>query len=130
MKEKRIKPLKKIADAGGSTLGCLLMIALFIGVMFAISFLMKWIFSLSFIRGAGYHAEKLTARYGYILGYIVLVYLAFCIAKGVMIFYHDKKKSADEVVKITWELFLKGIGILTIFSLYFILILYTILHFL
>lgn len=120
MKDNLAKLWNKVAEAGGVTLGCLFMAAIFIGLVSGIIFLFKWLWTLSFVKSAVYNTSDFISENSTILEYIFvggfLLYLCICITLGIISFIKDNKNSIVNGVKTAWDWFLKGICILLLIA--------------
>lgn len=120
MKDYLSKLWNKVAETGSVALGCFFVAAIFIGLLSGIVFLIKWLWSLSFIKNAVYQTGDFISDNGTILEYIFvggfLIYLGVCIVLGIITFIKDNRKSIINGVKTTWDWFLKGICILLLIA--------------
>ena len=88
MKDNLAKLWNKVAEAGGVTLGCLFMAAIFIGLVSGIIFLFKWLWTLSFVKSAVYNTSDFISENSTLLEYIFvggfLLYLCICIVVAIV----------------------------------------------
>lgn len=120
MKDYLSKLWNKVAETGSVALGCFFVAAIFIGLLTGIVFLIKWLWSLSFIKNAVYQTGGFISENGTILEYIFVggffIYLGVCIVLGIITFIKDHRKSIINGVKTAWDWFLKGICILLLIA--------------
>lgn len=122
MKDYLSKLWNKVVETGSVALGCFFVAIIFIGLLCGIVFLIKWIWSLSFVKNAVYQTGNFFSENGTILEYIFVggffIYLGVCILLGIIAIIKDNKKSIIYGVKTAWDWFLKGLCILLLIVLF------------
>ncbi len=121
MKEKFLKLLDKVADAGGVALGCAFVAFAFFGIVVGVVFLLKWLWSLAWVKNTAGNVGNFLVDNGTIFEYIFvggfLLYLGICLVLGIVAFITDKKILIVKDAKTAWEWFLKIIFILFLIAL-------------
>lgn len=121
MKEKLLKLWDKIADAGGVALGCAFAAFIFFGIAAGVVFLLKWLWSLAWVKNTAGNVGSFIVENSTIFEYIFiggfLLYLSICLVLGIVAFITDKKESIVKGAKIAWEWLLKIIFILFLIAL-------------
>ena len=120
-KKKILKLWSKIAETGGVALGCASVFFVFFGIVAGVVFLLKWLWSLAWVKNAAGNVGNFLVEKGSLFEYIFiggfLLYLIICIVLGIVAFISDKKDSIVKGAKTAWEWFLKIIFILFLIAL-------------
>lgn len=120
MKEKLLKLWNKIADAGSVSLGCSFAAVLFFGIVVGIVFLLKWLWSLTWVKNAASNVGGFIVEHGTFLEYFFvgafLIYLSVCLVLGIITLIRDNRRSIVNGVKTAWNWFLKSIFILILIA--------------
>ena len=126
MKEKLLNIWEKIADVNGVALGCAFAATLFFCLVAGIVLILKWIWSLTWIKNATNSAGDFITEYSNIFEYIFVggffLYLAGCLVVGIIALIQDNRKSIVKRAKAALEWLLKCIFILILiaFCLFFL----------
>lgn len=120
-KKKILKLWSKIAETGGVALGCAFVAFVFFGFVAGVVFLLKWLWSLAWVKKAAGNVGNFLVENGTLFEYIFiggfLLYLIICLVLGIVAFISDKKDSIVKGAKTAWEWFLKIIFILFLIAL-------------